>query len=157
MNHGKSCNVGLGFSFMETAFYRWRHLLELLWFLLFSSARAIRVEKRGMLLQTLGKVIVGTLSKETICRWIGIRALITCCARAHTYEHTLKELRKYEPYVRIGGIITLHDIISFPEVMTAISDYVENRRDLRVCSYLNNNGLAVIFKGKREAIKNIEI
>ena len=76
---------------------------------------------------------------------------------SHTYEHTLKELQKYEPYVRIGGIITLHDTISFPEVMTAISDYVKNRRDLRVYNYLHNNGLAVIFKGKRETVKNIEI
>jgi predicted O-methyltransferase YrrM len=76
---------------------------------------------------------------------------------SHTYEHTLKELQKYEPYVRIGGIITLHDTISFPEVMTAILDYIKNRGDLRVYNYLHNNGLAVIFKGKREVIKNIEI
>ncbi len=67
---------------------------------------------------------------------------------SHMFEHTLKELQKYEPYVKIGGVITLHDIISFPEVMAAISNYTRNRRDLRVYNYLHNNGLTVIFKGK---------
>lgn len=67
---------------------------------------------------------------------------------SHLYDHTLKELEKYEPFVKEGGIITLHDIVSFPEVMLAIQDYTKGRDDLRVYTYLHNNGLAVIFKGK---------
>lgn len=67
---------------------------------------------------------------------------------SHLYEHTLKELQKYEPHVREGGIITLHDIVSFPEVMAAITTYTKNRGDLRLYKYFHNNGLAIIFKGK---------
>ena len=64
----------------------------------------------------------------------------------HEFQHTFKELEKYEPYVREGGIITLHDITTFPGVMTAINEYLKNRNDLRLYKYLHNNGLAVIFK-----------
>jgi predicted O-methyltransferase YrrM len=69
---------------------------------------------------------------------------------SHEYNQTLEELRKYEPYVRSGGIITLHDIISCPEVFAAISEYTRNRNDLRIYKYFHNNGLAVIFKGKHK-------
>jgi len=72
---------------------------------------------------------------------------------SHKFEHTLKELQKYEPYVREGGIITLHDIISFPEVMHAILEHLKNRNDLRLYTYLHNNGLAVIFKGRPKNIR----
>jgi predicted O-methyltransferase YrrM len=65
---------------------------------------------------------------------------------SHRYEHTLKELQKYEPLVRPGGIITLHDIVSFPDVMLAILEYTRDRKDLRIYKFLHNNGLAVIFK-----------
>lgn len=67
----------------------------------------------------------------------------------HEFQHTLKELKKYEPYVREGGIITLHDIVSFPQVMEAITEYMKNRDDLRLYKYFHNNGLAVIFKGRQ--------
>jgi len=65
----------------------------------------------------------------------------------HEFQHTLKELQKYEPYVREGGIITLHDIILFPSVMKAINEHLRSRNDLRLYRYFHNNGLAVIFKG----------
>ena len=65
---------------------------------------------------------------------------------SHEFEHTIKEFKKYEPYVKVGGIITLHDTTSCPEVMKAVEEYLRNRSDLRLYRYLNSNGLAVIFK-----------
>jgi predicted O-methyltransferase YrrM len=65
---------------------------------------------------------------------------------SHTFDHTLSELRKYEPLVRTGGLITLHDTVSFPPVLKAIDSYVESRDDLHLYHYFNCNGLAVIFK-----------
>jgi predicted O-methyltransferase YrrM len=68
---------------------------------------------------------------------------------SHTYDHTLKELQKFEPWVRTGGIITLHDIVAFPGVLRAVNDYLGERKDLQLYKYFHNNGLAVIFKGSR--------
>ena len=65
----------------------------------------------------------------------------------HTYISTIKELEKFEPYVKNGGIIVLHDIVSHPEVLLAINDYARNRKDLRIYKYFNCQGLAIIFKG----------
>jgi len=65
---------------------------------------------------------------------------------SHTYEQTFSELRKFEPFVREGGIITMHDQVTYPEVRRAILDYVKERSDLKKYEYLNNNGLTVIFK-----------
>lgn len=69
---------------------------------------------------------------------------------SHGFQHTLKELEKYEPFVREGGIITLHDIVAFPSVMRAIDKYLKDRKHLRLYKYLHNNGLAVIFKGRQK-------
>jgi len=69
---------------------------------------------------------------------------------SHEFQHTLKELEKYEPYVREGGVITLHDIVAFPSVMRAIDEYLKDRKYLRLYKYLHNNGLAVIFKGRQK-------
>lgn len=65
---------------------------------------------------------------------------------SHTYDQTLNELRKFEPYVRNGGIITMHDPVSFPEVQEATLFYLRNRTDLTMYEYVNNCGLLVIFK-----------
>ncbi|HUV45509.1 MAG TPA: class I SAM-dependent methyltransferase [Dehalococcoidia bacterium] len=65
---------------------------------------------------------------------------------AHTYDQTLKELQKFEPYVNMGGVISLHDIVAFPDVLQAISKYLSERNDLQLYKYFNDNGLAVIFK-----------
>lgn len=65
---------------------------------------------------------------------------------SHTYDHTLNELRKFEPYVRKGGVIIMHDVVTYFEVLHAINEYLSNRSDLRLYTYFNNNGLAVIFK-----------
>lgn len=67
----------------------------------------------------------------------------------HTYEHAIGELKKYEHYVSRGGLITLHDIVTWPGVTQAINVYLKTRTDLKQYRYFNNNGLAVIFKGKK--------
>jgi len=65
---------------------------------------------------------------------------------SHTYEQTLAELTKFEPFVNHGGIISLHDIISCPDVLAAIKDYIKNRRDLKMYKFFHNNGLAILRK-----------
>lgn len=65
---------------------------------------------------------------------------------SHTYEHTIKEFEKFEPFVRKGGLITLHDIISCPPILNAINDYIANRDDLRLYKFFHNNGLGIIRK-----------
>ena len=65
---------------------------------------------------------------------------------SHTYDHTIAEFRKFEPFVKKGGLITLHDIVSCPPVLDAINDYISNRKDLRFYKFFHNNGLGVIRK-----------
>jgi len=65
---------------------------------------------------------------------------------SHTYDQTLKELQKFEPWVNVGGIITLHDIVTFPDVLRAINDYLREAKGLKMYKYFHNNGLAIIFK-----------
>jgi len=65
---------------------------------------------------------------------------------AHTYEHTLKELKKFEPMVRQGGIISLHDIIGAPEVLTAINEYITDKKNIKFYKYFHNNGLGILKK-----------
>jgi len=65
---------------------------------------------------------------------------------SHTYEHTIAELKKFEPYVRKGGLITLHDIISHPPVLAAINDFISTRKDVRFYKFFHNNGLGVMRK-----------
>ncbi len=64
---------------------------------------------------------------------------------SHMYDHTLKELQKFEPLVSSGGTIVFHDIF-MKEVSQAISDYFVNRKDIQIVRYFNNNGLGIIFK-----------
>jgi predicted O-methyltransferase YrrM len=68
----------------------------------------------------------------------------------HEYEHTLKELTKYEPSVVPKGIIILHDTMRPDLTVTdcgkAVETYVEGRTDLKAYGYINNNGLTVLFK-----------
>ena len=65
---------------------------------------------------------------------------------SHTFEHTVKELKKFEPLVRVGGVITLHDSVTYPDLRRAVLEYTKGRRDLRIYEFLNNNGLLVVFK-----------
>ena len=65
----------------------------------------------------------------------------------HEYNHTLAELMKFEPLVRPGGIIAMHDSVHDPPVRRAAMDYFrDGKSDTRIYEYLNNNGLLVIFR-----------
>lgn len=64
---------------------------------------------------------------------------------SHTYQQTLSELKKYEPYVKRGGVITMHDPFIYG-VKRAVVEYFKDRRDIIIYQYFNNNGLFVIFK-----------
>lgn len=79
----------------------------------------------------------------------------------HSYDHVTKQLKKYEPYVRKGGLITLHDIVMQEfdsegnpiekttqknSVMKAIIDFIGKRDDLKFYKYFNCNGLGIIRK-----------
>ncbi|MDG6905008.1 MAG: class I SAM-dependent methyltransferase [Nitrososphaerota archaeon] len=65
---------------------------------------------------------------------------------SHTFDQTISELAKYEPLVKKGGVIMMHDIVTFPEVMDAIDSYKLGRDDLVLYRDLTNNGLGIIFK-----------
>ena len=65
---------------------------------------------------------------------------------SHTYEQTMAELKKYEPFVRSGGIITLHDMVGCPEVLIAINEYIQNREDIKFYKYFHNSGLGILKK-----------
>jgi len=65
---------------------------------------------------------------------------------SHTYEHTIAELRRFEPYVQSGGIMTLHDVASCPGARQATNEFLCGRTDLSSYTFFNNNGLEVIFK-----------
>lgn len=63
---------------------------------------------------------------------------------SHTYEQTLSELKKFGSFVRPGGIISLHDIISHKQVFEAIEEYLKIRNDLKFYKFFHNNGLGII-------------
>lgn len=70
----------------------------------------------------------------------------------HLYPHVIAELRKFEPFVVDGGIITMHDTDGgdfWPGVPKAINEYMRGRKDLRFYNYRNCGGLGVIFKGRK--------
>ena len=64
----------------------------------------------------------------------------------NNYDQTIAELKKYEPFVKRGGIITLHDIVSYPEVFSAIKEFIKNREDIKFYKYFHNHGLGVLIK-----------
>lgn len=65
---------------------------------------------------------------------------------SHIYEHTLVELEKYVPCVKIGGIVILHDTEVEGE-MKAINDYIEKEKNLKwIENRINNHGLGVLEK-----------
>ncbi|HWM51907.1 MAG TPA: class I SAM-dependent methyltransferase [Thermoplasmata archaeon] len=65
---------------------------------------------------------------------------------SHRYGHTLEELRKYEPFVVSGGVISLHDTTAHPPVWRAVEEYFRGRKDVRIFRYYHNNGFTVIEK-----------
>ncbi|MGI0060963.1 MAG: class I SAM-dependent methyltransferase [Nitrosotalea sp.] len=64
---------------------------------------------------------------------------------SHSYEHTMSELKKYEPLLKSGGVMAFHDIFE-EEISNAIDDYFKDRKDIHFIRYFNNNGLGVILK-----------
>ena len=65
---------------------------------------------------------------------------------SHTYDQTLAELQKFEPFVRKGGLITLHDIMSCPPVLDAVNDFLTEKNNFRFYKFFHNNGLAILRK-----------
>lgn len=64
---------------------------------------------------------------------------------SHTYDQTLAELQKFVKYVRPGGIVSLHDIISHPEVLSAIQEYIKDKHNIKFYKYFNNSGLGILW------------
>jgi predicted O-methyltransferase YrrM len=65
---------------------------------------------------------------------------------SHEYLRTKRELGKFEPFVRRGGVISLHDTTSHIDVWRSVTEYFEGRKDVRIFRFLHNNGLAIIEK-----------
>lgn len=65
---------------------------------------------------------------------------------SHECGQTLRELGKYEPFVIEGGIIILHDTVTFPDCGKGLEKYMRGRIGLKAYRYFNNNGLTVLFK-----------
>lgn len=65
---------------------------------------------------------------------------------SHTYDQTLAELRKFEPFVKKGGLISLHDIMSCPPVLDAINHFLTEKDNFRLYKFFHNNGLAILRK-----------
>lgn len=64
----------------------------------------------------------------------------------HVADVTTAELALWEPHVKEGGHILLHDPETFPGVRRAIENYCAARENLRVTYILPNNGMALIEK-----------
>lgn len=62
---------------------------------------------------------------------------------SHEYEHTRLELEKFEPLVRPGGFITLHDTEMAP-VQRAVDEHFAGRDDVRPYRFFHNHGLTVL-------------
>jgi predicted O-methyltransferase YrrM len=66
---------------------------------------------------------------------------------SHAYNHTLEELRTFEPFLVSNGFITFHDTRAFPGVLRAINDFLgESKSKFRFYNYFNNNGFAILRK-----------
>lgn len=61
----------------------------------------------------------------------------------HTKDHVLKELEKWGPLVKPGGVILVHDAITFPEVWEAILEFCKPR-GLEPLLRAGSNGLGMI-------------
>lgn len=64
----------------------------------------------------------------------------------HVYPQTMAELKRFEPLVSQGGLITLHDSVSFPGVARAVRDYFQGRSNISLYEYRNSYGLILIRK-----------
>jgi len=64
----------------------------------------------------------------------------------HRLEITSAELELWEPHVKGGGYICLHDTETFPGVRRAIENYCAARPDLQVTYVLPCHGMGIIHK-----------
>ena len=62
----------------------------------------------------------------------------------HTFDHTLMELKKYEPLT--VKLVIMHDSVHTHAVREAAAEYFDSRPGYRIYEYVNNNGLLVIFR-----------
>lgn len=65
---------------------------------------------------------------------------------SHQYKHTKNELEKYEPNVKNGGFIILHDTVMFPGVTKAVDEFITSHPKYIRYRWFNNCGLQVIKK-----------
>ncbi len=66
---------------------------------------------------------------------------------SHIFEDTLMELTMFEKNLRKNGFFTLHDSISYPDVLNAIKEFLKNsKHSYRFYNYYNCNGLAILRK-----------
>ena len=66
---------------------------------------------------------------------------------SHIYEDMLNELILYEKFVRLGGYITFHDTVSYPDVLRAVKDFLTRTKSkFRFYNYNNCNGFGILRK-----------
>ncbi len=66
----------------------------------------------------------------------------------HTYEQTKRELDTWSKFVRVGGIIAMHDTDgvagAFPGCRTALDEFLGKHAEYSAVHYPNCNGLSVL-------------
>jgi len=66
---------------------------------------------------------------------------------SHAYQHTIDEIKLYEPFLKPQGFLTFHDTRSFPGVIKAIRDYLKSiDKKFSFYNYFNNNGFVILRK-----------
>jgi len=63
----------------------------------------------------------------------------------HTEERVNADLRHFEPHVRKGGFIIIHDFLVFPKMALAIDEYFKNKK-FSMYRYFNDCGLQIFRK-----------
>jgi len=63
----------------------------------------------------------------------------------HTEERINADLRHFEPHVRKGGFIIIHDFLVFPKMAVAIDEYFKNKK-YSMYRYFNDCGLQIFRK-----------
>jgi ubiquinone/menaquinone biosynthesis C-methylase UbiE len=65
----------------------------------------------------------------------------------HTYAQAIAEMNHFMRFVRIGGVVFMHDTISCPPVLKAIEQWLkENPDQFKFENRTNNNGLGVLWR-----------
>jgi len=66
---------------------------------------------------------------------------------SHAYQHTIDEIKLFEPFLKPQGFLTFHDTRSFPGVIKAIRDYLKSiDKKFSFYNYFNNNGFVILRK-----------